>query len=191
MKTTSPGAIPRVRLAKIAHEFGTPLGSFSQKVISRRLPGFVGQNGTTPYALGFVWPRSRAEFAPPWVRSAKIRRTVRTRWVRLAKIARIFRTARFVCQNRRTELAPLGFVRPDRALSLRSLGFDGIRGGCLGSFGQNSAYKNRLSRRRRRRGPFRCRLYEPSLPIGVFISFLPPISPSQTQPSEEQIGSSL
>src|ERR1700730_1730255 len=85
----------------------------------------------------------------------------------------------------------LGFVRPDRALSLRSLGFDGIRGGCLGSFGQNSAYKNRLSRRRRRRGPFRCRLYEPSLPIGVFISFLPPISPSQTQPSEEQIGSSL
>jgi hypothetical protein len=85
MKTTSPGAIPRVRLAKIAHEFGTPLGSFSQKVISRRLPGFVGQNGTTPYALGFVWPRSRAEFAPPWVRSAKIRRVVRTRWVRSAR----------------------------------------------------------------------------------------------------------
>src|SRR3984893_12009279 len=160
MKTTSPGAIPRVRLAKIAHEFGTPLGSFSQKVISRRL-------------LGFVWPKRH--------------HPVRTR-VRLAKIARIFRTARFVCQNRRMELASLGFVRPDRALSLRSLGLDGIRGGCLGSFGQNSAYKNRLSRRRRRRGPFRCRLYEPSLPIGAFISFLPPISRSQTQPSEEEIG---
>src|ERR1700737_2850519 len=141
------------------------------------------------HPLGFVQPKG--DIAPvAWVRWPKRHHPVRT-WVRLAKIARIFRTARFVCQNRRTELAPLGFVRPDRALSLRSLGFDGIRGGCLGSFGQNSAYKNRLSRRRRRRGPFRCRLYEPSLPIGVFISFLPPISPSQTQPSEEQIGSSL
>ena len=135
--------------------------SRSAKVISPdRCLGSFGQNGTTPYALGSVWPRSRAEFAPPW----------------------------FVPPRSGARFAPVGFVRPDRALSLRSLGSMGVHGGCLGSFGQNSAYKNRLPPRRRRLGPIRCRLYEPSLPIGVFISFLPPISPSQTQPSKEQIG---
>ena len=192
MKTTSPGAIPRVRLAKIAHEFGTPLGSFSQKVISRRLPGFVGQNGTTPYAVGFVWPRSRAEFAPPWVRSAKIRRTVRTRWVRLAKIARIFRTARFVCQNRRMELAP---ARVRSARSRAEFALSWVRWDSRPLLGfvwpKFCVQKSAVAPTASSRGPFRCRLYEPSLPIGVFISFLPPRSRSQTQPLEEQNRSSL
>jgi hypothetical protein len=177
-----------------------PLGSFGQdRALSSHFPGFVrpksdkprpfawvrlaktvpprthsgpfGQNRVlSSPLLGFVPPRSGAQFAP-------------VGFVWLKSRAYFEPPGSFAM-----ELAPLGFVRPDRAPSLRSLGFDGIDGGCLGSFGQNSAYKNRLPRRRRRRAPFRCRLYEPSLPIGIFISFLPPMSPSQTQPSEEQIG---
>jgi hypothetical protein len=159
-KSDKPRPFAWVRLAKTVPP-RTHSGPFGQnRVLSSPLLGFVPPRSGAQFApVGFVWLKSRAYFEPP---------------ASFAKVAVGACAARVRSARSRAEFA----------LSW----FDGIHGGCSGSFGQNSAYKNRLPRRRRRRAPFQCRLYEPSLPIGVFISFLPPISRSQTQPSEEEIG---